>query len=224
MNDLNKNCWLQDHCNKIDCDKFCLKYFKLNYLYDKALISEQQRKYIPLRLDDTLIDKEAFNFLKHIEINIENFISGRNNLYIYSQIAGNGKTSWSLRLLQSYFNKIWLKSELKCRALFINVPRFLLALKDNITQKSDYIQHIKENILDCDLVIWDDIATKAVTQFESEHLLSIIDTRINAGKSNIFTSNLNDAELHSALGDRLHSRIMGMSHKVEFKGYDKRGI
>lgn len=221
---MNNNCWLKNECNRIDCDRFCLKYFKLDFLYNQSLLSEQQRKHIPLRLDNNLIDKDVFNILKDIELDIENFIYNGNNLYIHSQIAGNGKTSWSLRLLQSYFNKIWLKSELKCRGLFINVPRFLLALKDNISEKSEYIQHIKENVLDCDLVIWDDIATKAVTQFESEHLLSIIDARINAGKSNIFTSNLNDTELHAALGDRLHSRITGMSYKLEFKGYDKRGI
>ena len=43
-------------------------------------------------------------------------------------------------------------------------------------------------------------------------------------KSNFFTSNLTDEELHQALGDRLSSRILGTSYNFEFKGYDKRGI
>ena len=103
-------------------------------------------------------------------------------------------------MLQTYFNKIWLRTDLRCRALFINVPLFLIKLKENISNKSEYITHIKENIYDCDLVIWDDIGTKSSTVYEGENLLSIIEYRIGNGKANIFTSNLNDKELHEALG------------------------
>ena len=128
-------------------------------------------------------------------------------------------------MVETYFNKIWLKSELKCRVLFISVPRFLLELKSNISEKSEYVEHINNNVLDCDLVIWDDIATKLGTEFELSHLLSIIDTRINNGKSNMFTSNLSGVELNKALGDRLYSRIQNYSDVViELQGKDKRGI
>src|SRR5574344_1121260 len=41
-------------------------------------------------------------------------------LMVYSTNCGNGKTSWSLRLVQAYFNKIWPKASLTCKALFIN--------------------------------------------------------------------------------------------------------
>ena len=99
-----------------------------------------------------------------------------------------------------------------------------MALKDNISEKSDYISHIKENILDADLVIWDDIATKSATTFEHENMLSIIDTRVLNNKSNIYTSNLGCNELHSFVGDRLFSRIYRESLAIEFKGKDKRGI
>ncbi len=109
--------------------------------------------------------------------------------------------------------------------LFISVPRFLLELKSNISEKSEYVEHINNNVLDCDLVIWDDIATKLGTEFELSHLLSIIDTRINNGKSNMFTSNLSGVELNKALGDRLYSRIQNYSDVViELQGKDKRGI
>ena len=185
---------------------------------------QSQRKHISLRIDADGTDAEAFKALKDIENNIEEFIKNGSNLYLHSINAGNGKSSWSLRLVQTYFNKIWLTSPLKCRALFINVPRFLLSLKDNITLKSDYITHIKEHVLEADIVIWDDIATKQSTVFESENLYSLIETRISDGKSNIFTSNLSETELHSALGDRLYSRIVNLSKNIEFHGSDKRGI
>jgi len=202
-----------------------MKYFKLNTLYDLSLIPLNKRRHIKLRIDDDGKDEQAFSQLKELENNIVDFINNGQSLFLYSSITGNGKTLWTLRMVEAYFNKIWLKSELKCRVLFINVPRFLLELKSNISDKSEYVEHINNNVLDCDLVIWDDIATKLGTEFELSHLLSIIDTRINNGKSNMYTSNLSGVELNKALGDRLYSRIQNYSdYVIELQGKDKRGI
>lgn len=222
---MNKDCWMKDCCNQIDCNTFCMKYYKLNALYDMALIPLNKRKHVKLLIDDDGRDEQAFDTLKEIEKNIVDFISNGKSLFLYSEITGNGKTLWTLRMVEAYFNKIWLKSELKCRVLFISVPRFLLELKSNISEKSEYIQYINDSVLDCDLVVWDDIATKLGTEFELSHLLSIIDTRITSGKSNMFTSNVSGVELSNALGDRLYSRIQNYSdYVIELRGTDKRGI
>lgn len=221
-----KDCWLKDNCKQLHCNDAngCLILFKLDYLYNEANISLKLRKNIVLRTDADGTDLAEFRQLKEIQDNIIEFIEAGKQLYIHSKQAGNGKSSWALRLLQTYFNKIWFKTDLKCRALFINVPLFLLKLKDNISNKSEYIEHIKANVYDCDLVIWDDIGTKNSTVYEGEHLLSIIESRISSGKTNIFTSNLNDKELHEALGDRLASRICNAGINIEFHGGDKRGL
>ena len=129
-----------------------------------------------------------------------------------------------VKVVQSYFNKTWAKADLSCEALFIHVPTFLLALKDNITVKSEYIEHIKENVLTCPLVIWDEIGIKTATPFEMENLLSMINTRIDNGKANMYTSNLKPTDLYDKLGDRLYSRIINLSTDIEFKGFDKRAI
>ena len=216
-------CIYYDNCNHIDCESsFCMKKYKLDYYYDCALLSQEQRKHLILRVDSDGSDIDAFNKLSDIEHNILKFVDSGKNLYLHSQTAGNGKTSWSLRLIQGYINKKWFNTKLQCIVLFINVPRFLLSIKDNIDTKNDYAQHIKDNVLDADLVVWDDIGTKQSTTFENENLLSIIDSRINLNKSNIFTSNLSSDELHIALGDRLHSRICNQSIDIELKGMDKR--
>ena len=217
-------CWLKDTCNRCDCEGFCLRLFKLDYLYEQALIPLNLRKHMKLVTDEDKTDLEEFKVLNEIASNADTFVADGGNLYIHSSIAGNGKTSWALRIVQSYFNKIWFKSELKCRVLFINVPRFLLSLKANISEKNEYVQQIQENILTADLVVWDDIATKQSTTFESENLFSMIDTRNGLGKANIFTSNLSGEELHTALGDRLASRICNLSIDIELHGKDKRGL
>lgn len=219
-------CWLKTNCKQLHCndESGCMILYKLDYLYNEANVPWNLRSNIVLRIDADGTDLEEFKQLKEIQDNILTFIKEGRQLLIHSKGCGNGKSSWALRLLQTYFNKIWLKAELSCKALFINVPYFLLALKDNISEKNAYIQHIKENVLICDLVIWDDIGTKSSTSFESENLLSMIEGRILNNKSNIFTSNLNDAELHDALGDRLASRICNLGYNITFNGGDKRGI
>jgi DNA replication protein DnaC len=194
----------------------------MDSLYSAALMTESQKQHIALRVDQDGTDLEQFKQLAAIEQDIVNFIKEGKNLYLHSSNCGCGKTSWSLRLTEAYFNKIWARSEAKCRVLFISVPRFLLALKDNITAKSSYVEYIKENVFEADLVIWDDIAAKMGSEFELTHLLNIIDNRLALGKSNIYTSNLNRQQLYTALGERLTSRIANMSIDIELFGSDKR--
>lgn len=230
---LSNSCWMKDYCNKYnssnecDCknsDVFCSKLFKLDKLYHDSLLSDIQRVHKTLYIDSDGSDRDVFIKLKEIENNIEHWVYQGNNLYLYSHVCGNGKTCWAIRLLQSYIESIWHKSDLRCRALFISVPRFLIELKNNISKESEYINHIKDNIQTVDLVVWDDIAIKTATTYEMENLLSIIDYRLNSNKSNIYTSNLFGKELSESLGDRLYSRIVNLSEVMEFVGQDKRGL
>jgi DNA replication protein DnaC len=203
-----------------------IKNFKLNYLYKKSLLSEKQSKKIVFTLtdDDDKDDFKSFGILSDIESSIVDFVKNGQHLYIHSEKCGNGKTSWAIRMVQAYFDRIWNSTELKCRALFINVPRYMLAIKDNIDEKSEYVSYIKKNVFSSDIVIWDEIGTKSLTVFEQENIMSLINARIDAGKSNIYTSNLTDEELLKAVGKRLHSRISLTSKNIELKGKDKRGL
>ena len=162
--------------------------------------------------------------LKAISENITEFVANGSDLYIHSPTCGNGKTLWAIRMIQSYIGKIWYLSDFECRALFIHVPKFLIALKDNISNPSEYIAHIKENVDKADIVVWDEIGTKAPSQFEHENLLSLINNRIDSNKTNIYTSNLNSDQLREVIGDRLFSRVVNLSTDIELHGQDKRGL
>lgn len=220
-----KDCWMKDRCKLSgNCPDFCMKLFKMDFLSNQALLTNQQRKYLQLRLDADGTDREAFSRLKNIELDIQNFVAEGHSLFLHSRITGNSKTSWALRLLNTYLNKIWVSSDLVCRGLFINVPRFFISLKDSFSKSSDYVDHIKENVLGADLVVFDEIGVKALTSFEMEQLLSIVNARIDAGKSNIYTSNLSEAEMRESVGDRLYSRVVNNSVNIELMGNDKRGL
>lgn len=203
-------------------DKAEIKKIKLDYLYKEAFISAYQRRRINFVLDDDAVDLKAFQKLSDIENNITSFVREGKHLYIFSEHSGNGKSAWALRMVQSYFEKIWYRSKLRCRALFIHVPRYLLAIKDDISEKSKYVAHIKKNVLTADIVIWDEIGTKGLTEFEHENILSLINARMDMGKTNIYTSNLSGQELKRVVGNRLFSRAINQSINVEFKGGDKR--
>ena len=218
-----ENCPYKNKCNGIDCtNDFCMRKYRLDCLYDKSLLTDKQRQIGKLFIDQDGTDLHEFQQLAKLEQNIDKFVESGANLYIHSYNCGNGKTSWSIRLMTSYFDKIWYKSNFDCQALFISVPRYLLALKASISGKNEYADTVNKYILGADLVVWDDIATKMGTEFELNHLLNIINTRMDNGKSNIFTSNLGNKELINALGERLASRICNKSIDIELHGADKR--
>lgn len=226
-----KDCWMKDRCWKYinvescECrnnDVFCIKLYKMNALYEKSLLSDKQRKYVPLRIESTGTDRDAFLKLHNIEENIETFVNNGDNLYIYSNQVGNGKTSWAIRLLQAYLQKIYARCDLDCKVLFVSVPTYLLEMKNALTERNEYAEYVSQNVLKADIVVFDDIATKTATTFEHEKLFSIIDQRLNYGKSCIFTSNVDYNGLTSAMGSRIASRIFRTSDAIEFHGCDKR--
>ena len=220
----NKNCPFYEKCNHIDCDAFCSKRYKICYYLDSGFIPEARRQRTPLFLDDDNSDLEAFKKLSALEKDIVSFVDSGNNLFIYSQNTGNGKSSWCFRMCLSYIEKTWYYKNLYPIIMFISVPRFLVELKQNISEKSPYIESIIKNVNKADLVIWDDIGSKNGTEFEVAQMLSIIDQRLIEGKSNMYTSNICGDDLHNALGDRLYSRIFNNSECIELVGKDKRGI
>lgn len=227
---LSDECWVKHSCAKYkkcselcDSNVFCEKLSRLEMLYNGALLTPAQRVYKTLYPDANGIDNNAFNFLKNIEVDIENWVHSNQSLYIYSEYPGNGKTSWSIRLLQSYINCVWFKS-IEPQVLFINVPRFLIELKNNISKPSEYIEHIQKYINSVDVVVWDDIGTKNGTSYEIESMYSMINYRMDLGKCNIYTSNVSPSDLGNLLGERLASRICTSSACVHLQGADKRGL
>lgn len=219
-----EQCFLYNRCNHVHCgDSFCMRRYKMERIYAKSLMSEKQREPIQLYQDKSGVDAIAFGKLAECCAGIEDFVAAGKNLYIHSDICGNGKTSWALKLLNCYANKAWPNSNGECVILFVSVPRLLLALKENISSKNDYAQFVLDHYLEADLVVWDDIAAKMATQFENDNLLRLINDRIYEGKSNIYTSNLSMLGLSQALDERLASRIKG-SMEIELKGQDKRRL
>lgn len=214
-------CWYKDKC-KENCTNNCIRFKLMSSLFRQSQLPESLWQYKSLYCDST--DFAGFRRLTDISKEIDLFVNDGKNLYIYSHNSGNGKTSWAIRLMFSYFDKIWHKSCFDCKALFVNVPNFLYNCKRSISQEVKGFEELCNLIGTVDLVVWDDIAESNATSYEHQILLQYIDGRINAGKSNIYTSNKDLEELKISIGDRLASRVYNCSEKILFLGEDKRGV
>ena len=209
------NCWYKDVCTQ-DCTANCIRYIEMKHLMDTSEIPKNMQ--VP-KLLEASGDYKAFCRLAEIKENIVEFVQSGQNLYITSVHTGNGKTSWAIKLMLKYFDEIWAGNGLQTRGLFVHVPTFLLKAKDF---KEPLSEEYKQALLDCDLVIWDDIASMGVSQYDFSQLLMYIDNRLLKGRANIYTSNTTKYELVALLGSKLASRIYNTAEIITFTGKDRR--
>ena len=166
------------------------------------------------------IDLEPYSKLADIKDDIVNFVNNGENLFICSKYTGNGKTSWALKLLLKYFDEIWAGNGFRVRGVFVNVPTLLLQLKNFSHPLSEEYKH---NLMEADLIVWDEIASTSISTYDYGNLLMFLDYRFSAEKSNIFTSNATTQEdIEKSVGAKLTSRIWNCSEIVEFRGKDRR--
>lgn len=231
------NCWYRQFCKNVDSDKcndVCISFYVMKHLLDSSGIP--QNLYGQINLQPDAIDIPSFIQLKNIKTNIEHFISSGKSLYIWSKNTGNGKTSWAIKLLKSYFHAVHFENGLKPRGFFIHTPSYLLDCKHRFTENNsmDYrmVQITNEfnedlltmtNLLNIDVIVWDELGGNKFSQYDYMNILSIIDQRCLRGKSNIFTSNYSLDELQDSMGERLTSRINKDLLTIELKGDDRRG-
>lgn len=212
---LNDDCWYKSVCTYDQCIN-CIRYAEVKYLMDNSGLPKKKQK--PIQLNGSS-DSKSFRLLSDIKNDIVNFVNDGESIYIFSEYTGNGKTSWAIKLLLKYFDSIWAGNGFRIRGYFQHVPTLFNTLKD-FSKSHEALKNMLETV---DLVIWDDIASTKISDYDQQQLLILIDNRVSEGLSNIYTGNITSHEaLTKAVGDRLASRIWNMSTLIEFKGKDRR--
>ena len=212
------DCWYKDVCQVDSCDS-CLRFLEMQHLLFSSGVPTS--KQFPKKLIPADCDYNQFVQLNKIKEDIVSYVKqGYRNLYICSDNTGNGKTSWAIKILLKYFDSIWAGNGFRNRGLFIHVPTLLLQLKDFQNPVAD---DYKREILNSDIVIFDDIAVTEVSNYDLGNLLMYIDARILQEKFIIFTSNRTSRySLARIVGERLASRIWETSIIVTLTGKDRR--
>jgi len=77
-------------------------------------------------------------------------------------------------------------------------------------------------LLDCDLLILDDLGSEHHTAFYESTLYNIINSRINMGKPVIISCNLSGEELSAVYNERIVSRLTCTYTILPFYGKDIR--
>lgn len=212
---MNEKCWYKEVCKNKQCNS-CIRFSEMSYLMENSGIPVKRQ--IPTKLTCDEIDRDAFLELAKVKDNVQFFVENGGNLYIGSNITGNGKTSWALKILLKYFDTVWAGNGFNVRGYFVHVPTLLNTLKDFNSDHTD-LKNILESV---DLVVWDDIVGAKTTDYDITQLLSLIDTRMCSGLSNIYTGNvIIKPKLEVALGNRLASRIWA-GQIIILEGKDRR--
>lgn len=102
-----------------------------------------------------------------------------------------------------------------------NFSRIINTLSGMYDGKQEYIDGLNR----FDLLVIDDLATEADTEYRNEIVFNIIDSRVRAGLPIIVTTNLTGQELKQSADirkQRIYSRLFEMCIPIEVVGADRR--
>jgi len=80
----------------------------------------------------------------------------------------------------------------------------------------------ERSLLECDLLILDDLGAEHSTEFTRSCIYNIVNTRMMASKPVIVSTNFSTAQLNSGYGERVTSRVLGNYTVLRFFGSDIR--
>ena len=223
--DMDMECVFESVCNKRTANCIqggCIRQLEFTHLWDSAKLPAW-KKYVGVKLRPETVDVGAFRRLSEIKRNVVEFVQGGGNLYIYSTQYGNGKTTWAVKLMASYFMEVWGGNGFKQRGAFVNVPWLLHKSTEIINHPDEDFEEFRRTIPLVDIVVWDDIGATYTTEYDYKNMLALVEQRMLAGKCNVFTGNLDYKQFGEKLGGRLQSKIFHESEAIEFRGADRRG-
>ncbi len=132
--------------------------------------------------------------------------------------TGLGKTHLSLAIAGEVINKGY--------GVVYGSAQNLLAKLEKEKFQFSYQQEEEQSylslVLDCDLLILDDLGTEFLSQFVTSTIYNIINTRLLEGKPTIISTNLSFQDISKRYTDRLASRLFGGYIQFEFVGRDIR--
>lgn len=174
--------------------------------------------YYPQPVDSVLgvsPQKRMSDILEYCKCYAEDFDTESESLYMHGA-TGLGKTHLSLAIAN-------VVAENGYRVIYDTAQNILTSLEKEKFSYSGSSERENE-ILDCDLLIIDDLGSEFSTQFTVAAIYNIVNTRINRSKPVIISTNLTESELEAKYTQRITSRIIGNYVSLLFLGKDIRQI
>lgn len=130
--------------------------------------------------------------------------------------TGLGKTHLSLAIVGRVIEKGY-------SVLYNSAQNFFRELQNERFGKSGS-SAFENMMLECDLLVIDDLGAEFSTTFTVSALYNIVNTRINTGLPTIISTNLSLTEIENQYSNRISSRFIGEYSILYFEGSDIRQL
>ncbi|MCM8711567.1 ATP-binding protein [Clostridium sp. SYSU_GA19001] len=142
---------------------------------------------------------------------IRNFDSTNENLLFYGN-SGTGKTFLSNCIAKELLDKGYLVVYRTAESLIQNLKRV----------RFDGDELLEELLINCDLLIIDDLGTEQISDFSKTELFNLLNKKILKNKKMIVSTNCKLEEILQIYSERISSRLLGNFSLYKFFGDDIR--
>lgn len=206
-----------------ECYKNLLKEIALNNLASvstsaNCTFENFDLGYYPLPVDPDLgisPRNRMTALLEYCKCYADDFDCCSESLYMHGA-TGLGKTHLSLAIANEVTKKGYQVIYDTAQNIFSSLEKEKFSYRNTFERENE--------ILNCDLLIIDDLGSEFITNFTTSALYNIINTRINRSKPVIISTNLTEEELEAKYTQRVTSRIIGNYASLLFVGKDIRQL
>lgn len=203
----------------------------------EKLCQEEQRKELTSLLSSSLGSFDDFELKYYSEVRDPSLgVSPREQMEMIYETAVNYARKFSLRSRSLLMNggtglgKTFLSACIARQVVSMGysvvydtaIHVFSCLEKQKFGGASEEELRMAQRIMECDLLILDDLGTEMQTAFVSPALYSIINGRILEGRPTIISTNLSLGELSRRYTPQIASRLMGEYINLMFLGQDIR--
>lgn len=207
----------------------CFRQSEMKYLYAQSNIEgivavENFDTFSFEYFDDTrvipVLNRTVKQYMELVAETCRNFVKGfsldHGNL-LFTGPTGVGKTFLTNCIARELIDKYYSVIYLSANDLFEVFSRNRFDYQDEEDMKGMY-----QYILDCDLLIIDDLGTELNNSFTSSELFYCINERLNSSKSTIISTNHPMNELRDRYTERVTSRLISRYTVIPLYGDDIR--
>ena len=177
------------------------KNFNIN-LYSNHKLNDE--RYTPRKNIEDILEYITGEYLP-------NFKNSNTNLLFYGN-SGTGKTFLSWCIAKELLDKGYLVIYKTSDELIKDLRS--IALENNST--------LLDLLINCDLLIIDDLGAEQVTDFATNELFNLINKKLLNNKKMLISTNLSLLEISNIYTTRLYSRLLGNFKLFKFYGDDVR--
>ena len=151
--------------------------------------------------------------LRYCKSYADNFTKNSESI-LMKGATGLGKTHLSLAIANEVIKKGY-------GVIYVSAPSLMQKLEKLYFSRDDDNSAI-DMLIECDLLIIDDLGTEFHGQLSVSQMYNIFNSRMLANKPVIINTNLSLRELEKIYTERFVSRIIGNAQKLDFLGSDIR--